>query len=92
MAAFNGAVMGQVGSDRKHGWGVDDSCVVIESLIAEVLPEGETPSDEMMKLIKLVVNPSAFRQRLESAKRPDGQSVLAESKGKREKVTLALFT
>ena len=90
--AFAEAVTGQIGSDRHHGWGLEDSCAVIESLVAEALPQGQTPSDEMMSKIRLVVNPSAFRQMLEKAKRPDGQTVLAESAGKRINKGLELYS
>lgn len=60
------AIKDAIKGDRKHGWGVDDSMQVIESLIAEDGPDGYAPSDRCLELIRSVVNPSAFRQQLES--------------------------
>ena len=71
---FADSIRRAIGSDKDHGWGVEDSCEVIESIIAEDGPGGYSPSDEAMALIKMVVNPSAFRQRLEA------QKMLNESK------------
>lgn len=101
--AFNEAVIGQINDDRNHGWGAADSKAVIEAVIMEdVLQFREVkenadkvygPSAKAMELIGEVVNPSAFRQKLESAKRPDGQTVLAKSEKKAsEKRTLALYS
>lgn len=89
---FQEAVKAAIGEDRNHGWGVDDSCEVIETLIAEEMGEGKVPSEELMRFIKMVVNPSAFRQKLEETKRPDGLSVLAKSEKKRaEKEVFSLY-
>lgn len=82
-AVFNMSVRDRIGDDRNHGWGADDSMYVIEALITEALPEGQAADDELLKRIRLVVNPSQWRQELEKAKRPDGQTVLAKSEGKR---------
>lgn len=59
-AEFQQAVKAQIGGDKHHGWGADDSFAVIDSL-CEVEPEAEP-------FIRAVINPSAFRQVLESQK------------------------
>lgn len=70
-AAFNAAVDAQIAGDKLHGWGNEDSMAVIEAIVAEDVNwhEGEaktyTLSDEAMKFIGIVVNPSAARQRFE---------------------------
>ena len=86
---FADAVKAAIGDNREHGWGVEDSAEVIETLIAAEMPEGIVPSDELMKHVRKVINPSAFRQQLEKAKRPDGKTVLAPG-SKRERVRTAL--
>jgi len=98
IAAFQAAVEGQIGNDLNHGWGAEDSAVVIEAVVAEDagLTPGEaakySPSDPAMALIKKVINPSAFRQLLEGAKRPDGRPVLLKSaKSRAEKETFQFF-
>lgn len=65
--AFAECVRAAIGGDKAHGWGIADSAEVIETLIAEDAPEGYAPSDECMKLIREVINPSQFRQKLEAA-------------------------
>jgi hypothetical protein len=68
---FQTAVKHRINGDRKHGWGVDDSQAVIIALIAD-----ETGGDvkdieankEFCAALKEVINPSQFRQKLESAK------------------------
>ena len=66
--AMGQAITAAIGGDKKHGWGIDDSVEVIETLIAEDAPDGYAPSDELMSLIREVVNPSQFRQKLEAEK------------------------
>jgi hypothetical protein len=65
--AFQKAVKDRVGNDKDHGWGQADSLHVIETLIIEEC--GVTKEDivDLMDAISNVVNPSAFRQKLESA-------------------------
>jgi hypothetical protein len=83
-AAFNAAVDGQIKGDKAHGWGNEDSLAVIEAVVAEDVNwhEGEaktyTLSDEAMKFIGIVVNPSAARQQFEH--KDDGRLVKTESK------------
>lgn len=64
---FTEIVKARIDGDMQHGWGVDDSMAVIAALWEE---ETGSPLDmgeaETGGLIKAVVNPSAFRQRLES--------------------------
>jgi hypothetical protein len=82
--AFNAVVNAQIGGDKQHGWGNKDSMAVIESIVAEdaALNDGDvkqfTLSDEAMRIIALVVNPSAFRQQLES--KDDGRLTKVEAK------------
>ena len=74
--AFHAAIKGQIQGDTKHGWGQADSLAVIEAVVAEDATqeakkpgaslEKYTPSEAAMKLIAEVVNPSAFRQKLET--------------------------
>jgi hypothetical protein len=108
--AFIESVKAQIGDDRQHGWGVEDSKHVIEDVIAEdatleiarLLKEGKkpetySPSENAMALVKKVINPSAYRQELEKAKKPDGKggwtTILAKSeKSKREKQTMNYYT
>lgn len=103
--AMQAAIRGQIGEDRKHGWGIEDSLVVIEAIVAEdatieiprlaaagKVPESYTLSGEALGLIKHFVNPSAARQMLEKAKRPDGLTILAVSSAKRtERATLDFY-
>lgn len=84
---FASAVKDRVGSDPNHGWGVDDSAYVIETLVTECMPDGTAAPDDLMGLIRHVINPSAFRQILEKQKRPDGTPVLKPSEGKRASKT-----
>ncbi len=65
-------VLSQIGDNKQHGWGIDDSLAVIESVIAEdceIAGAGTAhtacPSEEAMALIKQFINPSAFRQTIE---------------------------
>lgn len=75
---FQDAAKAAIGGDRKHGWGLEDSAEVIETIIAEDAKDSKyTPSDEAMKLIRLVINPSQARQAFEAA------GLLDESKQKR---------
>jgi hypothetical protein len=92
---FQDAAKQAIGGDRQHGWGIKDSMEVIETVIvadaeAQHLarkPEdpvnGYMPSDECLKLIELVVNPSQARQAFEKA------GLLAESTTKRHSKGLA---
>ena len=99
--AFQAAVEGQIGENVNHGWGAEDSAAAIEAIVAEdasisAAEGGElakySPSDPAMLLIKKVINPSAFRQVLEGAKRKDGRPVLAKSAKKAaEKAALEFF-
>lgn len=67
---FQTAVKAQINGDRKHGWGVEDSLAIIIALLAD--ETGATADDikkdsaEMVACIKSVINPSAFRQKLEA--------------------------
>jgi hypothetical protein len=83
-AEFNAAVNLQIGGDKHHGWGNKDSLAVIEAIVAKDVEfhEGEaktyTLSDEAIQFIGVVINPSAFRQQLES--KDDGRLEKTETK------------
>ena len=85
------AVIAAIGGDKNHGWGVDDSVEVIESILAEdaslapadLLANKYTPSEEAMSLVKQFINPSAFRQILEG-------KLLAEPVKKDKKASVKL--
>ena len=70
--AFWDTVKHQIGKDRQHGWGIEDSMAVIDAVVAEdaAQSEGEAKgfslSETATELVRLVVNMSAFRQQLES--------------------------
>lgn len=70
-----GAVISQIGSNKDHGWGVDDSLAVIDIIVAEDASNAAeqggtldkyTLSEEATRWIRKVINPSACRQGLES--------------------------
>lgn len=66
---FKASVESQINGDRKHGWGAKDSTNVIIDLASEFGGElsGEVAT-AFEQCVAKVVNPSAFRQYLESAK------------------------
>lgn len=104
--AMADAIKDRINEDRHHGWGADDSMAVIEAVIGEdasieiarLIAGGKeptlyTPTEAALKLIKRVVNPSAFRQWLEGQKRPDGETILAKSDKKgREREFFPLYS
>lgn len=57
---FQTAVKETIGGDMNHGWGIEDSMVVIEALFQKAT--GEVMTDEHREMVKSVVNPSAARQ------------------------------
>ena len=82
--AMSAAIKSQIKGDKNHGWGQDDSYVVLLAIIANETGADAKELDhgEFGHLIKNLINPSAFRQALEKA------GVLNETKGKREKSAL----
>lgn len=87
MAALWKTVKAQVGQNREHGWGQADSMVAIKAILAEEI--GSDPDAMLLEAIDHVVNPSAFRQKLESVKRSDGETILQKHEGKKRDRTLA---
>ena len=85
MAALWKAVKAQVGQNREHGWGQADSMAAI----TEILSVEIEPDAMLLEAIDHVVNPSAFRQKLEGVKRSDGQTILQKHEGKKRDRTLA---
>lgn len=81
------AVKAQVGMNREHGWGQADSMAAITEILTEEI--GDKPDAMLLAAIDHVVNPSAFRQKLESVKRSDGQTILQKHEGKKRDRTLA---
>jgi hypothetical protein len=99
-AEFSAAVIAQINDDRQHGWSAKDSMAVVEAIVAkdaeltppDMLASRFTLSDEAQSFILKVINPSQFRQVLESEKRPDGQTILAKSDKKAvEKSVFAIY-
>jgi len=91
-AKYVATVVAAIGSDREHGWGVADSMKVIAMVMHE-LAEGTITVEEGTPFVESVVNPSAFRQKLEGpeAEGKEGtlKSLLEPSKRKeRAKNTL----
>lgn len=82
---FLKAVKACVNGDKKHGWGVDDSLEVILALIADEngseVKDIKEASPDLVKHIRMVVNPSAFRQTLE------GKKILDETVGRKRAST-----
>lgn len=67
---FQKAVKARINGNKDHGWGVEDSLRVIIALVADnagVEPEDLEADPEFIEAIRQVINPSAFRQRLENA-------------------------
>jgi hypothetical protein len=83
-ASFNDAVNTQIAGDKAHGWGNKDSLAVVEAIVSKdaELSEGDvtkyTLTDEALQFIGVVINPSAFRQQLES--KDDGRLTKVEAK------------
>ena len=65
--AFQKAVKERIGNDKDHGWGQADSMHVIETLIVAECGVEKEDIVELLDAINHVVNPSAFRQKLENA-------------------------
>jgi hypothetical protein len=72
------AVKSRINGNRAHGWGADDSLFALRSAIAAEYDV--EPSDAFMAAIKPLVNPSQFRQVLESAKLLDKSTTPGRSK------------
>lgn len=63
------AVKAQIGGNREHGWGLADSSAVIDQIVAEhheAVAKNKGLTAEMLAAIEEVINPSAFRLKLES--------------------------
>jgi len=64
--AFQNAVKSRIGGNKKHGWGNDDSVEVILAVVAEETGTDKADLQNLLPFIKVIVNPSSFRQALES--------------------------
>jgi len=82
--AFANAVKARINGNKQHGWGVEDSYAAILAVVAaetgSEVKDLDTP--EFGHIIKAVINPSQFRQSLES------NGVLDKSEGKKQNATL----
>ena len=67
---FEASVETQINSDKQHGWGAKDSLNVVRDILAEFASEYTAAQPEIIEAvdtaISKVINPSAFRQKLES--------------------------
>jgi hypothetical protein len=63
---FQEQIKTQINGDKNHGWGADDSVAVILAVVAEETGTDVSDLSGIIPLIKAVVNPSQFRQSLES--------------------------
>jgi hypothetical protein len=68
-------VVAAIGGDREHGWGVADSVKVIVMVMHE-LAEGTITVEEGTPFVESVVNPSAFRQKLEGPEKEGKEGTL----------------
>ena len=75
-AVLQATIDAQIAGDKNHGWGAKDSMAVVENIVAEdaaLSKVGDVTkyvlSEEATRMIAEVINPSAFRQQLEKAKR-----------------------
>lgn len=58
--AYQNAVKNAIGGNKDHGWGKEDSMLVIQALYLKATGEEMTPEHKAM--VASVVNPSAARQ------------------------------
>ena len=67
--AAQAAIKARIAGNKNHGWGVEDSYAVVLAIVA--CETGAEPKDldspEFGALIKQLINPSQFRQKLETA-------------------------
>ena len=61
--SFQRAVAKRINGDKNHGWGIEDSLAVVVDLLTD---EGCEPTAECQCAIREVINPSQFRQKLET--------------------------
>jgi len=81
---FQKTVVKQINGNRNHGWGQKDSEAVVAAIWES--ETGEPIDPEVMKLIADVINPSAFRQKLEKAILPgQKETMLAQQESKKRK-------
>jgi hypothetical protein len=80
--AFTAGVKATINGNKEHGWGVEDSVNVIGDILANETGADKKDLEPLLALIKPLINPSAFRQVLESKK------ILNESKGKKRNSAL----
>ena len=78
---FAQTVKNRINGDKNHGWGVDDSVEVIMAVVATETGTEVKDIESIRGLIKAVVNPSAFRQQLETKELLNKSVGKAKNKG-----------
>ena len=68
-------IVSAINGNREHGWGVADSVKVIVMVMHE-LAEGTITVEEGTPFVESVVNPSAFRQKLEGPEKEGKEGTL----------------
>lgn len=75
----------RINGDKNHGWGVDDSLACIIAVIVEETGAKEIAENaDFVSAIRELINPSQFRQKLETAK------VLNKTESKKQKTSKIL--
>ena len=80
--SFNKTVIDQIAGDRSHGWGLRDSLAVAKTVFEWAETNSEGWSEDVAACIAEIINPSAFRQRLEGI---EGKGLLDASSSPRAK-------
>ena len=67
--AIQNTIKARINGDKNHGWGVEDSyqCILAAIAANEGCEVKDIDTAEFGKLLKPLINPSAFRQSLEIA-------------------------
>ena len=68
-------IVSAINGNREHGWGAEDSMKVITMVMLE-LAEGTITVEEGTPFVESVVNPSAFRQKLEGPEKEGKEGTL----------------
>lgn len=86
---FQKSVVKQINGNRNHGWGQKDSEAVIAAIWES--ETGEKIDANVMALIADVINPSAFRQKLEKAKLPGQEITMLQAQESKKRKHEDLF-
>lgn len=89
--AYSDTVTARVKANGGSSWGGADSVAVIEAITDAAYLDGEAPGfDAIRELVSELVNPSAFRQKLEKLPPTHAAYVRPGEKGKRGGTSAAL--